>query len=145
MIMEKQVEHEGTVASVCDNTVIVRIVAASACSGCAAHGHCMSGMSAGSKEIDIRIDNTSSDFVSGERVKVIMRQAFGMRALFIGYIAPLVLVLATLPIVYQLTHNELASGISALLMLVPYYLSLKLFNRKISKAFGFTVQKINVT
>ncbi len=139
--MEKQVEHEGTIASICGNTMIVRIVASSACSGCAAKSYCVPSEN---KDKDIRVDGFSGDFILGERVKVIMQQSLGIRALCIGYLIPFVVVLVTLLIVYQITGNELASGLSALLILVPYYLILKLLNRKITKTFGFTVQKINV-
>jgi sigma-E factor negative regulatory protein RseC len=139
--MEKQVEHEGTVASICGDTMIVRIVVSSACSGCAAKGYCTPSEN---KDRDIRVDGFSGDFVSGERVKVVMQQSLGFRALCIGYIIPFAVVLATLPAVYRVTGNELVSGLSALLILVPYYLIIKLLNRKITKVFGFTVQKINV-
>jgi sigma-E factor negative regulatory protein RseC len=53
-------------------------------------------------------------------------------------------VLITLSTVYGVTGNELVSGLSALLILVPYYLILKMLNQRITKLFGFTVQKINV-
>ena len=139
--MEKQVEHEGTVASVCGNTMIVRIVASSACGGCAAKNYCVP---LENKDRDILVEGFSGDFVSGDRVKVIMQQSLGIRALLIGYIVPFVVVLTMLLIVYQITGNELVSGLSALLILIPYYWTLKLLNRKISKPFGFTVQKIDV-
>ena len=139
--MEKHVEHEGTVASICGNTMIVRIIASSACGGCAAKGYCMPSEN---KDKDIRVEGFSGDFVSGERVKVVMRQSLGFRALYIGYIIPFVLALTILLMVYHLSGNELASGLSALLVLVPYYLILKLLNQKIAKTFGFTVQKIDI-
>ena len=139
--VEKRVEHEGIVASILGDTMIVRIVASSACNGCAAKNYCAPSEN---KDKDIRVEGFSGDFVSGERVKVIMRQSMGIRALCVGYFIPFVVVLATLSVVFQTTGNELASGLSALLMLVPYYLIIKLLNRKITKSFGFTVQKISV-
>ena len=139
--MERHVEHEGTVASVCGNTMIVRIVASSACGGCAAKSHCIPSEN---KDMDIRVEGFSGDFVSGEHVKVVMRQSLGFRALNIGYIVPFALVLITLLVMYRVSGNELASGLSALLILIPYYLILKLLNRKIVKTFGFTVQKIDI-
>jgi sigma-E factor negative regulatory protein RseC len=139
--MEKQMEHEGTVVSVLDNAVVVRVVASSACNSCAAKSYCAPSEN---KDKDIRVEGFSGDFVSGERVKVFMRQSLGMKALCIGYLIPFVVVLITLVIVLKITGNELASGLSALLVLLPYYLIIKLLNRKISKSFGFSVQKINV-
>ncbi len=138
--MKEQIEHEGTVASISGNTMIVRIVASSACAGCAAKSHCMPSEN---QDKDIRIEGFSGDFVSGERVKVLMQQSLGFRALFLGYILPFFVVLITLLTAYQLTGNELASGLASLLILIPYYLAIKLFHRKIEKTFGFTVKKIN--
>ena len=139
--MEKQMEHEGTVVSVLEDAVIVRVVASSACNSCAAKSFCAPSEN---KDKDIRVDGFSGDFVSGERVKVFMQQSMGVKALCIGYLIPFAVALVTLLIVHQATENELVSGLSALLILLPYYLVIKLLNRKISKTFRFTVQKINV-
>ena len=139
--MEKQMEHEGTVVSVLEDAVVVRIVASSACNSCAAKSYCAPSEN---KDKDIRVEGFSGDFVSGERVKVTMQQSMGVKALCIGYLIPFVLVFATLVIILKISGNELVSGLSALLILLPYYLIIKLLNRKISKSFGFTVQKINV-
>ena len=139
--MEKQVEHEGTVASICGDIMIVRIVTSSACSSCAAKSHCMPSES---NDKDIQVEGFSGDFALGEKVKVVMKQSLGFRALCLGYLVPFVVVLITLLIVYQFTGNELVSGLTSLLILIPYYLILKLLNRKITQTFGFAVQKINV-
>jgi len=139
--MENQVEHEGTVVSMNGNTMIVRIVASSACSGCAAKNYCATTEN---KDKDICVVDFSGDFVSGERVMVVMQPSMGFRALCIGYIIPFVLALTTLLMVYTFSGNELASGLSALLALIPYYLILHFFNQKITKKFGFTVKKINI-
>ena len=136
--MGKQIEHEGTITSICDDTMIVRIAASSACAGCAAKGHCMP---VGNKDLDICIEKYTGSFEAGEQVKIIMQQSIGMQAVFIGYIVPFAVALTTLIAVYQLTKNELASGLSSLFVLVPYYLILKLINKKITKTFGFTVKK----
>ncbi len=138
--MEKQIEHEGTVVSMLDNALIVRIITSSACGSCAAKSHCMPSEN---KDKDIRVESFSGDFVLGEQVKVIMQQSLGFRALCIGYMIPFILILVTLLVTYQITGNELISGLSALFILIPYYLSLKLLNRKINRTFGFSVRKIH--
>ena len=137
--MEKKVEHEGTVASICGDTMIVRIVSSSACGCCAAKALCAS---ADNNEKDIRVESFTGSFVLGERVRVIMQQTLGVRAVCIGYVVPLAVVLTTLLLAYQITENELASGLSSLASLIPYYLILRMFNQKFTKTFGFKVQKI---
>jgi len=139
--MEKQIEHEGTVASICGNAMVVRIVASPACAGCAAKSRCMPSEN---QYRDIHVENFSGNFVSGERVKIVMQQSLGFRALCVGYLLPFVVTLTTLLVVYQITKNEFASGLSALLSLIPYFIIIKLLNQKITKTFGFTVKKIDV-
>ena len=139
--MENHIEHEGTVASILDNTMVVRIVSSSACGGCAAKSYCIPSEN---MEKEIHINNFSGNYVSGERVKVVMRQSLGLMALCIGYIVPFALVMATLLTVCQITGNELAGGLSSLLILIPYYIILKMYNRKITKTFEFSVEKINI-
>ena len=136
--MVKQVEHEGIVASVCGNKMVVRVVTSSACGSCVAKGHCMP---AENRDMDIHIDSFSGNFETGEQVTLVMRQSLGMRALFICYLVPFVLAFTALIVVYQTTRNELASGLASLFILVPYYFMLKMFNQKITKSFGFTVKK----
>jgi len=140
--MKKHLEHEGTVASICDNTMIVRIVSSSACGNCAAKSYCIPS---GNSDKDILVENFTGNFVSGERVRVLMRESLGFMALFIGYVIPFFVVLITLFTVYQLTKNELISGLLSLLVLIPYFFTIKMLNPKITKTFGFTVQKINIT
>jgi len=139
--MKNHLEHEGTVASICGNTMVVRIVSSSACGGCAAKSYCIPS---GSIDKDILVENFSGNFVSGERVKVVMRESLGFMALLVGYIIPFFVVMITLLIVYQITRNELVSGLSSLLVLIPYFFMIKLLNPKITKTFGFSVQKISI-
>ena len=139
--MKRQIEHEGAVASICGDTMIVRIAVSSACGGCSARNYCMPSEG---KEKDIHVEGFSGDFVTGERVKVMMRPSLGLKALCIGYVVPLVVSLVALLVAHQITGNELVSGLSALLSLVPYFLMIKLLNPKITKSFGFTVQKLNI-
>ncbi|MDR2040036.1 MAG: SoxR reducing system RseC family protein [Bacteroidales bacterium] len=138
--MEKQVEHEGTVASLSGNTMIVRIVASSACSSCAAKSYCVPSEN---KDKEICVEGFSGDFVLGEKVCVTMHQSKGMKALLFGYILPFFLVVVTLMITYSVTGNELISGLLALLILIPYYLFIKLFNSRMARSFSFEVKKIN--
>jgi len=140
--MEKHLEHEGTVFSINGNSMIVRIVSSSACGGCAAKSYCIPS---GTSDKDIIVENFSGNYVSGERVKVIMRESLGFTALLIGYIVPFFVVMITLLTVYQITANELVSGLLSLLVLIPYFFTIKLLNPKITKTFGFSVQKINIT
>ena len=138
--MEKHLEHEGTVFSINGNSMIVRIVSSSACGGCAAKSYCIPS---GTSDKDILVESFSGNYISGERVRVVMRESLGFIALLVGYIVPFFVVMATLLSVYLVTRNELVSGLLSLFVLIPYFFMIKMLNPKITKTFGFTVQKIN--
>ncbi|MDR1863980.1 MAG: SoxR reducing system RseC family protein [Bacteroidales bacterium] len=135
-------EHKGTVVSVADNSITVRIVSPSACGGCAAQSYCVPSANR-DRDRDMVIENFSGEFVAGEPVTVTMRQFAGFRALMLGYVLPCVLTLVTLTAMLGFTGNEAVSGLSALLVLLPYYATLGLMNRKIGKTFALSVKKIN--
>ncbi|MFC2152872.1 SoxR reducing system RseC family protein, partial [Bacteroidota bacterium] len=63
--------------------------------------------------------------------------------LFLGYVLPFILVLSLLIVLTTITENEAVAGISALAILVPYYLILFLLKDKIRKKFTFTINKID--
>jgi sigma-E factor negative regulatory protein RseC len=138
--MEKKIKHEGTVTSVSGNTLTVRIVSESACAGCAAKNCCAPSES---KEKEIRVANIAGNFVAGDQVMLVLQQFLGFKAVCIGYLIPFILSLAALLTVLSVTDNELAGGLAALLILVPYYLIVKRMRHKLDKTFGFTVQKID--
>jgi sigma-E factor negative regulatory protein RseC len=138
--MDKRIEHEGIVVDISDNKLTIRILALPACGGCVAKSHCMPSES---KEIDICVDHYSGAYQLGERVMVVMQQSLGFKALGIGYLLPFVIMMVCLLVVYQLTDNELASGLAALLILIPYYIVVKLVLHKKSDIFDFQVKKMN--
>lgn len=130
------IEHDGIVQGSGNDSVTVRISSASACSGCHAEGSCtMSG-----KEEKI-IDVTGSYNVSpGDKVTVLMQQSAGFTALLLGYIIPLVLVVTLLVILISASVNELTAGLCSIGILIPYYLTLRLFRDRIGKKFTFTIK-----
>ena len=139
--MEGKIEHEGIVVAVSDSQLTVRMVALSACSNCAAKSHCVPSER---KEVDIRVDHYSGAYQLGARVMVIMQQCLGFKALSIGYLLPFVVMMVCLLSVYQLTNNELTSGLASLLILIPYYIMVKLILHKTTrKSFDFQVKKID--
>ena len=72
---------------------------------------------------------------------IILARSLGFKALFFGYIFPFLTLFITLVIVLSLTNNEGLAGITALLILVPYYLLLKVFNHRITREFVFKLGK----
>jgi len=139
LALSKTIEHEGTVVKVIDNTVVVNIVSASACSACHAKGACIA---ADTKDKIIEVKNPAATYHAGEQVIVILEESAGYKALFLGYVFPFLVLIATLLTVSQLTKSEVMSGLVAVGILIPYYLGLYFYREKVKKDFTFRIKKL---
>ena len=110
---EKEITHEGIVEGTDEQGVIVRFLSSTACSECHAKGVCSVS---DSPEKQIVIESPGTHYNPGEKVDIMI-------------------------IVLSLTNREGLAGLTALLILVPYYLLLKAFNHRITKEFVFKLGK----
>jgi sigma-E factor negative regulatory protein RseC len=138
MVDQDFIEHEGTVREIKDGKVIVSFIAKSACAHCQLKGIC-SAADMADKEVEV--DAPGIPVHPGEKVNIVLARSLGMRALAYGYLIPFVILLATLFIVYDLTGNEVISGVLSLGVLVPYYLLLYLLRENIHRQFRFMIRK----
>jgi sigma-E factor negative regulatory protein RseC len=135
------IEHTGIVQNIneLDKKITVALQRVSACSSC--HVKSVCGVSESEqKTVEITGDN-NSDYKVGEEVKILMNNGMGMKALLIGYFVPFLVFMATLIISSQFM-DESAAGLTALGMMIPYYLLLMLFRGKMKKTFTFKIMKI---
>lgn len=133
------IKHKGFVKRVTNNSLIVSIVNQSACSTCHANGACSV---ADFQEKEIEIPYLNSKYPPGQEVTVLFRESAGFTALFYGYILPFVIVLFTLILIFATTSNEALAGLSALGILVPYYITLYFFRHYLKKVFKFELEEI---
>jgi len=136
---EKRISHDGVVDSLERNEVVVRITSYAACTDCHARGACNVTEE---KEKFLRVKAGPSNYKSGEKVRVVLAQSLGFRALFLGYILPFLLVLTALLISSATGVSELVAGLVSLAVLPPYYIGLKLFRGRLDRKFSFFLQKI---
>lgn len=130
------INHEGIVQRKENNKVLVAIISASACSGCHAEGSCsMSG-----KEEKIIEVSGKYNVATGDHVTVLMKQSMGYAALILGYILPVIIVVAALITLNSLGIPELTSGLASLSILIPYYVILFFLRKTINKKFSFTLK-----
>lgn len=132
------IKHKGFVKRVTNNSLIVSIVNQSACSTCHAQGVCTV---ADFQEKEIEIPYLSPKHSPGQEVTVLFREAAGFTALFYGYIFPFLLVLLVLILVFEITGNEAIAGLSALGILIPYYITLYFFRHYLKKVFKFELEE----
>lgn len=137
--MSEIIEHSGIIQNVNGKHIQVQIVQMSACSSCHAKGAC-SAADIDDKLIEVETERT--DFTVGETVTLYGQSSMGLLAVLLAFVIPFVLILITLLILKAYTSNDALSGAVALGTLVPYYLILSRFNRKLKSKFKFQVKKI---
>lgn len=133
------IEHLGRVEAITATDIRVVIISQSACASCHAKGACSTADLA---EKQVVITKPYHNFTVGETVKVTMKQSLGYKALFLGYLLPLVVVVVSLFVFNGIGLSEAKSGLFSLGVLIPYYLLLYIFRSRIEKEFHFEIDKL---
>ncbi len=135
--MSQIIEHTGKIRSVNGNKVQVLITRNSACSACHARSACTAADSA--EKVIEAISNDNS-FKVGDNVIIYGKRSSGLKAVFLAFVIPFLLILTTLFILRYFIQNEALSGTIALSTLIPYYAILSLFNNRLKTKFQFYVK-----
>lgn len=137
--MSNKIKHAGVVDGVEGECVRVRILQSSACSACKVAAHCNASETK-EKIIDV-MDADASHYQKGDQVMVVADTAVGFRASLYGYLLPLVLMVVTLVGVLAASHSEGLAALSALGILIPYYVLLFLMRNKLRNRLSFTLER----
>lgn len=129
----------GIVISATDNMVVVRINSRSACVGCSLKNNC-SFTECAEKEIEV-LTPQASLYQAGDNVKVGIDSRFGFTAAFYAYILPLIFMLTIIALGDGLGWTEISTGISAIIILIPYYLGLFLTQNYFKSRFKYIISK----
>ena len=133
------IKHRGIVEKVEGAHVVVRIVQTSACAACSAKGLCNASES---KEKQIDVFEAGASYRIGEEVVLCGSTSMGMRAVFLAFGIPMLLLLFALFVSMQVTDGDaLVSSLVALFAVVPYYLVIYFMKDKLNKTFSFTIEK----
>jgi sigma-E factor negative regulatory protein RseC len=139
MSQKETIRHEGIVEHIEADICRVRILQASACSGCSARQLCRSSES---KEKIVEASLNGLEVQVGENVNVEGTVVQGLRAVYICYLIPLLLMVVSLFIGVKM-GGDLTGILLSLAVLAVYYAVLYVFRNNIGKHFGFIVKKIS--
>lgn len=137
IFMAQDIRHEGVIDSIDGQKVTVRILQASACSGCQASRICRA---AESKEKLVEVDMTGAESLSvGQTVTVVAGERMGMTAVLLAFGLPLMLLLIALIAAMSVSGSEKIAAIASIAVLIPYYVVLFMCRGRIKKDFGFRI------
>lgn len=130
------ISHDGIVTGTDSEGVVeIAISTGTACSACHAGSACIMG-SDGMRSIRIR---TEKKYSAGEKVTVTMEQSQGRRAVIIGYVIPLVVLLASFVIFSMAGIGELFICLASFAALAACYFIIWLLRDRIGKHFTFKI------
>ena len=130
--------HTGKVVSMTPQSTVVQIVSHSACSECHAASVC--GMSEFvEKAIEIPTD-PRAPYQVGDEVKVVLKATMGLKAVWIAYFLPLVVLLAVALGLMALGVGEVVSGLAGIAAVGVYYFVIWLLRDRLRNEYVFSVQ-----
>ena len=135
----EQIEHKGVVSSVEEGIVRVAIEVNESCGSCASRKACSMGQSE-KREITVYTAD-ASDYTVGEQVEVGAKQTLGVVAVLLCYVAPLMVLVASLATAVALGISDGIAALVSLGSILIYYAILYLFRNRISKRIIFTINK----
>lgn len=136
--MSNKIKHNGVVDGVEEGCVRVRILQSSACSACKVAAHCNASETK-EKIIEVQVVDAVK-YQLGDSVVVVADTAVGFRASLYGYLLPLLLMVVVLVAVLKITQSEGYAAVSALGILIPYYIGLYLLRNKLRNKLSFSLE-----
>ena len=138
MNRSKDVSHTGKIVKMTPQVTTVAILQHGACAQCHAAGLCGMGDVA-EKAVEVPTDPYAS-YKVGDEVEVILTASMGMKAVYLAYLIPLVVLLAVILGLIGLGVGEVPAGLSGMAAVGVYYLLLWLFRGKLQNEYIFTIK-----
>jgi len=137
----KDIKHKGRISAISHGEITVTILSKSACASCEAKGLCNSFEM---KDKEVYVNHIGNEtWAVGEDVNVTMKPSMGRKAVFVGYVIPLLVLILAMVISANLTTNEAVIGLSTLGAVGIYFLLLWAFRDKLNSSFTFAIEKFS--
>lgn len=119
--------------------MFVRIESRTACGHCASRSYCgLADME--DKVVEVPRQEGDEGFRPGQSVMVLLEQSLGYKALVLGYLIPLLLLVGSILLMLLLTGNEPLSALTGLALMVPWYAWLYRSRQRLRRTFHFHIR-----
>lgn len=137
--MTQPISHSGIVRSVGPKETTVEILSTSACASCHAAGLCHASEAA-KKDVQVPTD-PNVRYEVGEEVEVLLSQSMGLKAVWISYAIPVVILLILVVSLSYTKLHELVAGLIGVGGVGLYYLIIYLLRDYLAKDYVFSIRK----
>ena len=135
---KESISHKGKVIRITPETTPVSILQHGACSECHAAGLC--GMSdIAEKAVEVATD-PYANYRVGDEVEVLLKASMGMKAVWLAYFIPLVILLVVILGLTAFGMAEVPAAVVGLGSIGLYYLGLYLFRDRLKNEYNFTIK-----
>ena len=137
MAKKNEIVHTGKILEITPDFTTVEIVVSSACSECHAKGLC--GMSEEQDKIIMVPTDPYTQRSVGEEVLVKTKMTMGLKAVWISYVIPLMILMILILSLSAVIDNEYLRGGIAIAGVGVYYLFIWLLRDRLSDQFEFYI------
>ncbi len=138
MKKEKEICHDGRIVEITPEFTSVEIISSSACSQCHAKGLC--GFSEEESKLVMLPTDPYSERKVGDRVTLALKQTMGLKAVWISYVIPLIILMILVLSLSPVIGNELWTGLAAIGGVALYYLVIWLLRDRLKNEFVFYIK-----
>ena len=136
---KNEISHTGTVLEMTPEFTTVEIVAQSACAAC--HAKSMCGVADEKQQIIMVPTDPYASYKVGDEVLVMLKKSMGMKAVWISYVIPLLILMILILSLSSVTEHEVYAGLAAIGGVALYYLVIYLFRDKLANDFVFYIKE----
>ena len=136
--MKKEIYHDGKIIEITPEFTSVEIISSSACSQCHAKGLC--GFSEEESKVVMVPTSPYTERKVGDTVTLAMKQTMGLKAVWISYVIPLIILMILVLSLSSVIDNEVWTGLTAIGGVALYYLVIWLLRDKLKNEFVFYIK-----
>jgi sigma-E factor negative regulatory protein RseC len=138
MSKKNEIVHAGKILEITPDFTTVQIIVSSACSSCHAKGLC--GMSEEEEKVIMLPTDPYATYNVGDEVQVCTKMAMGLKAVWISYVIPLIILMILILSLSSVVEREAYRALIAISGVAVYYLFVWLFRDKLSNEFVFYIK-----
>lgn len=136
--MKKEIYHDGKIIEITPEFTSVEIISSSACSQCHAKGLC--GFSEEESKVVMVPTSPYTERKVGDTVTLALKQTMGLKAVWISYVIPLIILMILVLSLSSVIDNEVWTGLAAIGGVALYYLVIWLLRNRLKNEFVFYIK-----
>ena len=138
MSKKNEIVHSGRIIEITPEFTTVEIIVDSACTGC--HAKSLCGMSEEQEKVISVPTDPYATYAEGDEVKVCTKMSMGLKAVWISYVIPLMILMILILSLSSVIGNEVFRGLMAIGGVGVYYLVIWLLRDRLQNEFLFYIK-----